>query len=97
MPRVFGRVAYAWRPHFKPRGVNNLLNVSINRQVVEIDQVRANAPPIPTPCAHPTVAPITGTDTALGRSRSPSLELARKFSLVYFCLLFSSVMRRFCL
>ena len=28
IPRVFGRVACAWRPHFKPRGVYNLLDVS---------------------------------------------------------------------
>ena len=47
--------------------------------------MRANAPPIPTPCANPTVALTPGTDPALGRLRSPCLELAGKFFFVIFC------------
>ena len=31
MPRVFGRVARAWRPHFQPRGVYYLLDVSTGK------------------------------------------------------------------
>ena len=46
--------------------------------------MRANAPPIPTPCANPTVALTPGTDPALGRLRSPCLELAGKFFFVSF-------------
>ena len=53
--------------------------------MVVIEQVRANAPPIPTLCASPTVALTTGTDPALGRLRSPCLELAGKFFFVIFC------------
>ena len=53
--------------------------------MVVIEQVRANAPPIPTLCASPTVALTPGTDPALGRLRSPCLELAGKFFFVIFC------------
>ena len=31
MPRVFGRVARAWRPHFQPQGVYYLLDVSTGK------------------------------------------------------------------
>ena len=47
--------------------------------------MRANAPPIPTPCANPTVALTPGTDPALGRLHSPCLELAGKFFFFIFC------------
>ena len=53
--------------------------------MAEIEQVRAKAPPIPTPCVSPTIALTLGTDPALGRLRSPCLELAGKFFFVVFC------------
>ena len=69
-----------------PRALRGLLPPQrVNGQVVVIDQVRANAPPIPTPCANPTVVLTLGTDPALGRLRSPCLELAGKFLFVIFC------------
>ena len=66
-----------------PRGL--LPPRRVNGQVVEIEQVRANALPIPTLCASPTVALTPGTDPALGRLRSPCLELAGKFFFVICC------------
>ena len=66
-----------------PRGL--LPPRRVNGQVVEIEQVRANAPPIPPLCANPTVALTPGTDPALGRLHSPCLELAGKFFFVIFC------------
>ena len=53
--------------------------------MVVIEHVRANSPPIPTPYVSPTITLTTGTDPALGRLRSPCLELAGKFFFVILC------------
>ena len=67
-----------------PRGL--LPPRRLNGEVVGIDQVCANAPPIPPPCATPTFVLTPGIGIALDRSHSPCLELARKLFFVMFCL-----------